>query len=246
MEWFDCHAEIGRRTMPGALQAPDAAALAALYDEIGVQRALVVHAAMYEIHPENGNARVLTETAPYPRFTPAWAIMPPQTEELGNIPAFLTGMRAAGVRALWAFPTGYLLNALTFGPLFEEMVARRIPLLLKVGAVGWPALHALMTEMPALRVVAILSTVWGEDRYFRPLLERFTGFHIATSMYLLEGGVKALCERYGPRQLLFGTGFPDCQPGGSQFSLRYAGLRDDQLAAIAGGNLTRLLEEVTL
>ncbi len=129
MEWFDCHAEIGRRALPGWLQAPDAAALAALYGEIGIQRALVVHSAMYELHAQTGNQRVLEEVAAYPQFAPAWALLPQATEELGDADHFLTGMRKAGVRALWAFPTGYSINARTFGSLYEEMVSRHIPAL---------------------------------------------------------------------------------------------------------------------
>lgn len=246
MEWFDCHAEIGRRTAPGWVQAPNAAALAALYGEIGIQRALVVHTAMREIHPENGNARVLEETATFPQFTPTWAIMPPQTEELGDVATFLAQARAAGVRALWAFATGYPINAITLGPLLEEMAAHNIPLFVKAGTTDWPGLTALLTEMPQLRVVAVTTHCWGEDRYFRPLIERFPHLYLATSMLMTEGGLKAFCDRYGARQLLFGTSFPDCQPGGSLFALLRAGLRDDDLAAIAGGNLQRLLEEVRL
>lgn len=245
MEWFDCHAEIGRRMVPGPLQAPNAAALAALYSEIGIPRALVVHSSMYEIYAMTGNARLVEEIAGYPQFTPAWAILPPQTGEL-DVSRFLDDMRKAGVRALWAFPTGYSPNVTTFGALYEEMVARRIPLFVKVSVFGWHELTPLLQEMPGLRVVAIPTHCWGEDRYFRPLIERYPGLHIATSMYLPEGGLKDFCDCYGPSQLLFGTSFPDCQPGGSLFSLLHAGLCDAHLEAIAGGNLRRLLEEVRL
>lgn len=246
MEWFDCHAEIGRRAVPGPLQAPDAAALASLYNEIGIKRALVVHSSMYEIHAFTGNARMLKEVADYPQFSPTWAILPPVTEELRDADHFLTGMRHAGVRALWGFPTGYAINASTFGSLYEEMVARHIPLFVKVSAVGWPAITALLADVRRLKVVAILPSVWGEDRYFRPLIEHYSGFHLCTSMYLLEGGVKAFVDKYGPFQLLFGSSFPDCQPGGSYFSLLNAGLKEEDLVAIAGGNLRHLLEEVRL
>jgi len=246
VEWFDCHAEIGRRTVPGPLQAPDAAALAALYSEIGIQRALLTHTSMYEIHALTGNTRILQEVAHHPQFSPTWAILPPATEELRDADHFLAGMRKSGVSALWAFPTGYSLNTNTFGSLYEEMVARHIPLFVKVGAVGWAGITSLLAEVKGLNVVAILPTVWGEDRYFRPLVEHYPGFHICTSMYMLEGGVKAFVDRYGPFQLLFGSSFPDCQPGGSYFSLLCAGLKEQDLVAIAGGNLRHLLEEVRL
>ncbi|MHB9132082.1 MAG: amidohydrolase family protein [Armatimonadota bacterium] len=251
MEWFDCHAEIGRRMIPSPLQAVYAADLAELYGAIGIQRALVVHAGMYELHAPTGNALVIEETRDYPQFSPAWAILPPQTGEMGDVPVFLDAMRRANVRALWFYPTGQILNTITFGPLFEEMVARKIPLFLRVGDLGsypasWSALTDLLAEVPGLRVVITLPTVWGQDRLFRPLVERFPNLHLATSLLALEGGLRDFSRRYGPHRLLFSSGFPDNQPGGSLFTLLHAGLPDEETAAIAGSNLRRLLAEVQL
>ncbi|MHB9023172.1 MAG: amidohydrolase family protein [Armatimonadota bacterium] len=253
VEWFDCHAEIGRRIIPNPIQVADAAGLAALYAEIGVQRALVVHARMYQDAPQVSNPLVVAETQAFPQFEPTWAVLPPQTGEQGTPAEFVAAMRAHGVRALWAFPTDheYLLNAVTFGPLFEEMRARKIPLLVKVAALGlhpagWANLGTLLSEAPGLRMAVVLASVWGQDRYFRPLIERYPGLHLITSLYNLEGGIPAFCTRYGSERLLFGTSFPDCQPGGAMMTLLHSGISEDHVRAIAGGNLQRLLEEVSL
>jgi hypothetical protein len=251
IEWFDCHAEYGRRRIPSPLQVPTAADLVNLYDQIGIQRALVVHSAMYEQHPAVGNALNIAETRGLSTLMPTWAILPPQTVELGGVAEFIESMSQAGVRALWAFPTSYLLNGITFGPLFDAMVLRRIPLLVNMDLLGatpgnWAALTALLTEFPDLRVIITLPTYLGFDRYFRPLIECFRGVHITTSRYLLEGGVKSFCEHYGSRRLLFSSGFPDVQPGGSMLALLHAGLNEEDLTNIAGGNLFRLLGEVEI
>jgi predicted TIM-barrel fold metal-dependent hydrolase len=253
MDFFDCHVEFGRRTVPGPLQADDAAALESLYTEIGIQRALVTHASLHQQHPAVGNARISEETRDHPRLYPTWAILPPATEELGTVDAFLDGMRHAGVAALWAFPREhrYLLDTATFGPLFEALRAHRIPLFLRGSAFAgeaerWARLGELLRETPGLRLVCYADNVWGEDRYFRPLLDRFPDLSFCISTYLLEGGLAALCARYGAERFLFGSAFPDWQPGGCQLSLLRAGLPDADTAAIAGGNLDRLLREVTL
>jgi predicted TIM-barrel fold metal-dependent hydrolase len=239
--------------VPNPLQVADAGGLAALYDEIGIGRALVLHARMYQDAAQVGNALVSAETQGFPQFAPTWALLPPHTGEQGTPQQLLAAMHEQGVGALWAFPTDheYLLNAVTFGPIFEEMTARKIPLLVKMASLGthpagWANLATLLADVPGLRVIVVLPTVWGQDRYFRPLIERYPGLHLVTSMYLLEGGLAAFCDRYGPERLLFGTSYPDCQPGGALLTLLHAGLPDDYVQAIAGGNLHRLLREVSL
>ncbi len=248
IEWFDCCAEIGRRSVPSPLQAPDAAGLAAVYGEIGIGRALVAHAMLTEMNSAAGNARALAALDGYPQLAPAWSILPPQTEEMGTVTEFLAAMRAARVRALWAIPDGYLLNMLTFGPLFEELAARRIPLFLRVANLGgWDPLTRLLAEAPAgLRLAVVLPGVWGQERFFRPLIERYRNLHLITSLFMVAGAFRSHADRYGVDQLLFGTDFPYTQPGGTMLMLRHSGLADAQIAAIAGGNLRRLLEEVRL
>ncbi|HEX2950102.1 MAG TPA: hypothetical protein VHV83_11160, partial [Armatimonadota bacterium] len=202
MEWFDCHVEFGRRMVPSPLQQPDAAGLASLYAEIGIQRALVIHPAFYQQHPKIGNARIVAETKEYPQFEPTWAILPPCTDELGSLDDFFTGMKAAGVRALWAFPSDhrYTFNSFTCGPLFEELSARKIPLFLQAGALGqvpgnWDNLARVVMDFPTLRLVVCPVGVWGDDRYFRPFLERKTACRFMSTTYMVEGGLKALVDR---------------------------------------------------
>jgi len=234
--------------VPSPLWVPDAAELVALYDELGIGRALVAHACLTEMNGPAGNARAVDALHDYPQLLPTWSILPPQTGEMGTIPEFLAGMRAAGVRALWAIPDGYLLNMLTFGPLFEELVARKIPLFLRLARLeSWETLTNLLAEAPAgLRMAVTLPSVWGQERYFRPLLERYPGLHVITSLFMVAGAYQSHVDRYGARQLLFGTDFPNQQPGGALLMLLHSGLQDAEIAAIAGGNLQLMLEEVRL
>ena len=45
-----------------------------------------------------------------------------------------------------------MLNDVVFGELFEELTARRIPLLIKP---SWPTVYSLLGEFPQLTVVAV-------------------------------------------------------------------------------------------
>jgi len=271
--WFDCNCGFGVPAKPFGAVFASASELVEELDWCGVGEALVWHVAQAGESPQAGNRLVLggrargTGTVPgasgdIPRLHPTWAILPPQTElavlaalapfgrdgrptadrEVG---CFLTAMKAADVRALRAYPEEchYFLNGLTFGPLLEEMVARRIPLFI---GPRWPEVTALLGEFPELTLVVLNHSDWGDDRYFRPLIERYGRLYLDTSNYQLERGLAAFVGRYGPERLLYGSGSPNLQMGAAMLTLAHADMSDEAKAAIAGDNLRRLLSEVKL
>jgi predicted TIM-barrel fold metal-dependent hydrolase len=69
---------------------------------------------------------------------------------------------------------------------------------------------------------------------------------VDTALYLLDGGLEALVADYGARRLLFGSGFPEQHFGGMMMALRHARIPDEAKAAIAAGNLERILQEAAL
>ena len=244
-EWFDCFAAIGLVDRKAPRFAPDADALLAEMDFCGLSEALVYHAAHELDSPQVANPLIAEACQKRPRLHPTWALLPPQTEELGTVPEFLAAMRRHRVKALRAYPDRhrYLLNRLTLGSLFEELIPRRIPLLL---GPDWPRLTSLLADFPDLTIIVVRRGDWGDDRYCRPLLERYPRLYLDTSYYQQDGGLEAHVARYGPDRLLFGSGFPERQMGGPQLLLAACGIPDDAKAAIAGGNLRRLLSEVNL
>jgi hypothetical protein len=249
MDWFDCNCGFGVPAKPfGSVFA----APADLLDELdfcgasvacGVSEALVFHVAQQFESPQAGNQLVVTETAGQPRLHPSWAILPPQTE--CDVAGFLDQMKRSGVRALRAYPEEgrYLLNGLTFGPLLEELVARRIPLLL---GPHWQAADGLLREFPELTLVIVNHSDWGDDRFFRPLVEHYPRLHLDSSNYQLERGLADFVRKYGPDRLLYGSGSPNLQMGAALLTLAHADMPDEAKAAIAGGNLRRLLLEARL
>ncbi len=253
MEFFDCNCEIGVLTQPPLAPAVGPEALVQEMERVGIERALVRHACQIDESPIVGNPYALQVLAPYDNLLPTWSILPPQCGELGTVDEFITAMSRAGVRALWAFPSkhNYLLNAETFGELFEEMIARRIPLFLRSteqsGSLrGWELCTDLLRQFPQLTLILVGHGSWGTDRFFRPLIERYPNFYVDTSRYELEGGIADFCRTYGPHRLLFGTAFPYTSMGGPMLTLLHCDMPDDYKAAVAAGNLARILQEVQL
>lgn len=252
MYFFDCHVSFGLPPKPPLSYAATAEDLLAEMDHNGVDEALVTCAAQCFDSPLVGNPCLVEQIQGHPRLHPAWAILPSQTGEM-PVAGLIEGMRQGGVRALWAWPARhqYLLDAATFGPLLEELAARRIPLFLPLSesggrATSWATVGALLRDFPGLALVATDQSVWGEDRFFRPLIEKYPHFYLETSHYELAHGLHDFYGRYGAERWLFGTAYPARYMAGAVMQLLHTDIPPSAVEAIAGGNLRRLLEEVRL
>jgi len=250
LEFFDCNVAYGVWSVPPFKPLTRVQELLEQMAWSGIGRALVRHAAMDNESPPVGNRLIVEETAPYAQLRPSWAILPTRTGELGTAEEFLAAMRRAGVRALWAFPSKhrYTLDGVTCGDLLSALSERRIPLFIQRGETsrgltGWELAGALLKEFPALILVVTGHGSWGEDRYFRPLVETYEGLYVDTSRYELDGGIADFCRKYGPYRLLFGTNLPAANPGGAMLTLAHADIGDEERQLIAAGNLDRLLSE---
>jgi uncharacterized protein len=254
ISYFDCNASFGS---PGSgmyrpcLTVED---LLAEMDWAGVDQALVHHALMRGQSPVVGNQVLAESIAGQARLVGTWAILPPQTDELPPAPAFFAAMDQAQVRALWAFPDShrYVLDRLTFGRFLDQVSERHIPLFLPRDAVGarpgdmWELVYRLLAQYPALTLVVAAQGPWGEDRYFRPLLEHYARFCLDISRYELDCGLRDLVAKYGAERLLYGTNFPHNAMGGPRLMVARAEVDEAARRAIAGENLRRLLREVEL
>ncbi len=253
MEWFDCNCWCGVPKSPPTARAESVETLLEEMRRAGIDRALMRNAAISEESPEVGNPLTSADAATSERLEAAWAVLPPHTGEVGDVEGLLGAMRDSGVRALWAWPNShrYLLNRTTMGGLLEAMQDRGIPLFLHrremPGPLGaYELADSVLRDFPRLNLTIVAHGSWGEDRLFRPLMERFANFRVDTSRYELDGGIEEICNLYGPERLLFGTNFPETPMGGPMLTLLHARISDEDRELIAGGNLRRMLEEVRL
>jgi len=245
MRFFDCNCSFGESPRPPFRYARTSAELLEEMDFCGIDCALVCHAGMRFSSPEVWNAQCVEGCAASSRLEPTWAILPAQTGEQPPTDDFLAAMKVHGVRALWAFPDEhrYPLNRRTFSELLDTLAARNIPLFIKQNL---PAIGDLLAECPGLTVVAVNQGPHSVERYLRPIMDAFPRVSIDTSSYIVQGVIEECCARYGAERLLFGTAFPNNCSGGAVLQLAHAAISDAEKAAIAGGNLERLLAEVEL
>jgi predicted TIM-barrel fold metal-dependent hydrolase len=247
LAFFDVNCAIGRTRLP----SPRVLATARdLLDEMrfhGIRAALVSHAVARESSPRMGNALLSEETAPHPELLACWTVLPPSTGEMPGPDALTQEMRARGVRAVRMYPDvhGYRFTHDSCGDLLAVLERERAPLLLTMQRENlqrsdWDEIADACTRHPALPIV-LTRVSWRIDRLLFPLLERLPNLFVETSFYQGHRAIEEYCRRFGATRLLFGTHLPVCAPGASLMPITHADLPDEQKAAIAGGNLRRLL-----
>lgn len=245
MELFDCNCSYGNSARPPFRYARTPQELLEEMAFCGIDRALVFHTNMRFEAPDLWNSRLADEIRPYANLHPLRAILPTQTGEMPEPDRLFAEMRRSGVRALVSFPNEhcYFLDGLTFGPLFEAMVEREVPLFVKadLGAIG-----RLLGEFPALTVIAMNQGPHSVERFLRPMMDRYPNLYVETSYYIIDGAIEELCRRYAQSRILFGSAFPDNASGASVLRLARAEISEQARAAIAAGNLDRLLGQARL
>ncbi len=248
LKFFDCSTFIGRSARQTVYPpVPSADAFLEEMDFCGVDRALVWHIAQFDASPQSGNELITQAIRPHPRLMGCWTLLPNQAREFPPFEDFLDAMRQSRIAALRAFPLDhhYLLNEVAMGSWLAPMVDHRIPLFLSVArGSDWNVIYTLLSEFPELVCVICDHGCWGEDRRFRPLIERYPHVYIDTARYLLDGGIEAFSADYGAQRMLFGSGFPEAHFGGMMMALKHAQISDREREDIAGRNLERILSEV--
>lgn len=242
LTYLDCNTRIGRWTAPRPEHILTADALVAELDRYGIAEALTYHALAWEWSPADGNRVLLEEIALHPRLHPCFVGLPPATREMPSPGEMAAQLHARGGGAVRLFPQfhQYRLADWCCRELLEALEAERIPVLLDMTQADWGALPEVLAGHPALALV-LLDVGYRSDRYLYPLWERHPNLHVEISSYAVQGGVEAVCRRFSPERLIFGSGLPLMDAAGAVGLVAYADVAAEAKALIAGGNLRRLL-----
>ena len=247
MEFFDCNCFIGLPTNKIPRPVRTAEELLAQMDRSGIRKALVWHVAQRDAGIELGNDLLAKAIAPHrARLAGVWSILPTSTRELPPPAKFFKDMQTHNVLALRAFPGShnYLLRKETVGGYLQKASAAGVPLL--ASGIDYPTLYNLMAGFPKLTCILCNVGVWGPDRWFRPLVEKYPNFYVEISSYILADGIATFVKTYGVERLLFGTDFPQMDHGGMMLALRHVPISAADKTLIASGNMERILKKQKL
>lgn len=256
MRFFDANVRLGRYNTWSGREPTTPQALLATMDHYGIHDALVVDNLAVAYHPVDGNRRILELTAPYPRLHPAWVLLPLHSRELPPSTELLAEMEERGVRAVFLYPQQYhfTLDAWCVDRLLGPFAERRVPVFICPDETGgtryssrsqdltdWPAVVRLCQAFPELPVVVVENRISYSLRTMYEALEACPNLHLELSALWLHRVIEFICRQWGAERLVFGSGLPERDPGAALCQLIYSDIRPDELAAIAGGNLRRLL-----
>lgn len=250
--FFDAVCLLGRSVRLAEGQPESADDLLAAMDHYGLHEALVVDALAKEGNPRAGNERILERTADHPRLHPAWAGLLPSSRELPPPDKLVARMRAEGVGALFLFHRmmELPLEAWAVDGLLAELAAARIPLFLcpehwqSPGArdvADWSAVVRICRDFPELPVVLTEARNMTNQRTAYAALDACPNLRLDLSALWRAGMIEYICAQWGAERLLFSAGLPFRDPGAVLMQLTCADIAEEEMAAIAGGNLRALL-----
>ena len=251
MDFFDINVYAGSSGTGTYRPARSKTELCAELDRLGITKALLWHIAQCEVSAPDGNRLVSEMVSENPNIYGTWAVLPPQTEEQEKPEIFFSRMKNCGIHALRIFPQPhrFLLNRTVFGEFLDAVAERKIPVLFSISRndVTWDGLYQILTDYPKLVCVICDTGIWGTDRSFRPLVEKYENVYVETSLMSLgEGVMEAFVRDYGPHRLLFGSGFPERIPEAAMLQLLHADIKDEEKEAIACTNSERIIAEAEL
>ncbi|MEM2427861.1 MAG: amidohydrolase family protein [Candidatus Bathyarchaeia archaeon] len=253
LEFFDCNACFGRPMIRPIRYAESAKELLEEMDFYGIKEALVFHSRQRDDSPVVGNEILASEIKGIGRLYGVFAILPPQTGEMGSFEDLLEKMKLNRIKAFRAFPSEhkFLMTRTALGSLYDFMIEGNIPLFISInescgGISGWYLIEQILSDAPDLTLVVTEHGSWGQDRFFRPLIEKYENLYLDISRYELDGGISDFCAKYGAERLLFGTGYPWWNPGGPILMLAQADITSKERGMIASGNIRRILRRVRI
>jgi len=248
MRFFDCNAYVGLSPIPQHAPVFDTSEFVAAMRQEGVERALVWHIAQYYDGPSPGNEMLAEEIADHPNLVGCWAILPDADWEMPSPDELFRRMKAARMAAARAFPTrhGFFLDGLYCRDTLNAMLESRVPLLLSMrrGA-DYSCAYSLLREFPGLRIVLCDHSEYSPDRHLLTLMRHFPELYLDTTCFGLHGHIERFAREFGAERLLFGSGFPEIPFSTMIYEIERTELPEADRAAIAGGNLERLLEEAS-
>jgi hypothetical protein len=242
-----CDVLVGLPRKPFALFRPDADDLDRELTRLQISAAVVRHRQCVENFPHWGNDVLRREAAGRPAWIPAMCLTPDGVPDAYSVEAMMTHFLGEGMRVGWMSPREHAFSPRPWcaGKLYGPCMEARLPLLVDYRSIALDDVDEVLAAFPRLRLVLTQVPRFGRHRSLYALLERHASLHLClSSAYSVHGGLRDLVDRFGPSRWVWGTSYPEAEGGAAVTLLTYAPLNEAERAAMAHGNIERLLAEV--
>lgn len=243
MRFLDALTWLGSDVRMEPEQRTDVVGLRAMLDRYGIDAALVCSFAARNLDIEYGNSLLFDAAKTDARLIPCPAVVPDSAFEVGGEDAMVQSLVARGARAVCLMHKSHnsTVSSRVLGPLLDALQHYRLPLALT--ETDWEPAVELATRWPDLPFI-VHPTSYRVRQWPRLFLDT-ANLHISLAPnFAPYRGLETLASHGAITRVLYASRFPVCEPGAPLAELLQSGLSDADAAAVAGGNLLRLLAGV--
>lgn len=250
MDFFDSNCSIGMRSIFIKGSFCDVDSLITEMNKCNISDALVYHSLAQEYQTIIGNDTLMSKIKKFVNLHPVWVVLPNNTGEFYNPEILLKLMKLNNVKMVRMFPGKDYHNFSIFnwccGTLLAMLNEHRIPIMMGMEQLDYDynVIYNLANEYKDLPLI-LTNAVYKSDRYLYPLLEKFNNVYIETSTYKVYFGIEAICNKFGAKKFIFGTGLPIFSAGSAVATINYLTLKDEEKNLIAEGNIKRLMGDIS-
>lgn len=246
MKIIDVNCGLGKGKMLLPHRYNDVPGMCAWLDDNDICEAVVFHSEAVR-DPETGNALILQEcVASGGRLKPCF-VTDPSLKSLGipGVGSVADRLRAAHPAALRTFHNDqkYPFTVFFAGHILDAAQEIHLPVIIsppyKPLQSFFPTLVSVCEKYPEVPFV-LLRTGFNRSRVIFPILEKLTNVYFDIGTMLDCGQLEEITERFGSRNLLFGSGLPTYEPSGVLGLLYYSCISQDDRENIAHRNWERL------
>lgn len=225
-----------------------------------IERALVSHTIAWQNSSSLGNKLLMDSLEGHPNLEPCWIIKPASSlSDNSYLSNLFQEMQHSGVRAVRLFPRDhvYSLQSKTSHALLEELNRRNYLVVIDLDQIftqsglydyNASSLEVLEYLCHQYSQASFLLTKLGYRAFqiIYPLLETFPNLFIDLSYFASHQGVESIVSNIGSDKVIFGTGQPLTDPGGSILRLLSSDISPKDRENISFRNLDQLLNRVFL
>lgn len=243
--YFDCNATYG--PYPGK---PREARwrLEELVDDLalaGIAGALVQHTQGIRGDHMRANLTLVEDITEHGEcLFPCWVALPEISGGFPPVPEFVAALEQRGVRAVRIAPDdlGIPPREKLWGELRDALVAAGTLIVVETdrSVTDFTPLEETLDLFREANVL-VAGFCWHQWRVAHYLMSEYPRMHIEFSGFQANRAPEYFAQTFGPDRCLFGTGLMDKAPGAARGFFDWSLLPDEEVARIAGGNLTRLL-----
>lgn len=219
-------------------------ALVQKMDHYGIDQAFVYSSYAVKVNPVDGNKILMDQLKGFEdRLKPCWVILP--TWDVESAVPLEEELKKNDVRMVRMMPPAhsYVPDPWVCGDVYGMLERNRIPLLFNMTDITVGQLHGIAQAYPQLPLI-ITQCEYGQNRSLYKLLELHPNIYLEISTYYIYNGIEDIAEKFGADRMIFGSRMPFQEGAAALGMTMLADISEEERAAILGGNIARLLEEV--